>query len=145
MMRPNVAIMNGGVALALRRHPAIVKAYNGTLGDTGMVPMAYLQDLFELDEILVGRARYNSANKGQTMTLTELWGKNLALVYKNPQASPRRGLTFGLTAEHGARVSQEQADGTIGLRGGIRLRVGESVKELVVADDVSYLFSNAIA
>ena len=145
MMRPNTAVMNGGVALALRRHPAIVKAYNGTLGDSGMVPMAYLQDLFELDEILVGRARYNSANKGQTMTLSELWGNNLALIYKNPQASVRRGLTFGFTAEHGSRISAEQADSTIGLRGGTRLRVGESVKELVVADDVSYLFSNAIA
>ena len=145
MMRPNTAIMNGGVALALRRHPAIVKAYNGTLGDSGMVPMQYLKDLFEIEEILVGRARYNGANKGQTMTLTELWGNHLTLIYKNPQATPRRGLTFGMTAEHGARVSQEQVDSTIGLRGGMRLRVGESVKELVVADDVSYLFTNAIA
>lgn len=145
MMRPNVMIVNGPVALALRRHPKIVKAYHGTLGDTGMVPMGFLQELFELDRILVGRARYNSANKGQTMALSELWGKHCTLIYLHPNATPQRAVTFGLTAEFGGRVSQRRPDPDIGLRGGTRMRVGESVKELVLATDVSYQFINAVA
>jgi hypothetical protein len=145
MMRPNVAVTNPAVALALRRHPVMVKAYNGTLGDSGMVPLAYLRDLFELDDILIGSAKVNTANKGQTMALSNVWGNHFSLIYRNPQASPRRGVTFGLTAEHGERVSQEQNDADVGLRGGTRIRVGESVKELVIATDVSYQFTNAIA
>jgi hypothetical protein len=144
MMRPNLAVTNATVALALRRHPAVVKSFNGTLGDTGMVPLAYLRDLFEID-IQIGSARSNTANKGQAMTLEHIWGSHFTLIYKNANAAPRRGLTFGLTATHGRRVSQERPDGDMGLRGGTRVRVGESVKELVVADDVSYHFANAIA
>jgi hypothetical protein len=33
----------------------------------------------------------------------------------------------------------------LGLRGGVRVRVGESVKELVIAKDLGYFFENAIA
>lgn len=145
MMRPNVMVLNGKSALALRRHPRIIKAFNGSLGDTGLIPMSFVAELFELDQIVVGRARYNSANKGQALTLTELWGNHCALLYRNPQASPRKGITFGFTAEHGSRIAQSRRDPDIGLRGGERMRVGESVKELVIADDVSYLFQNVVA
>ena len=145
MMRPNVMIINGQVALALRRHPKLIKAYHGTLGDVGMVPLGFVQELFELDRIVVGRARYNAANRGQTLTLAELWGKHCTLIYQHPSATPQRGVTFGLTGEHGTRLSQRRPDPDIGLRGGTRIRVGESVKELVVASDVSYQFINAVA
>ena len=144
MMRPNTLVLNGVAALALRRHPMLLKAFHGSLGDAGMVPLAFIQELFELDRIVVGRARYNSANKGQTLTLTELWQNHCALLYINPHATPSKGITFGFTATHGRRVAQSRRDPDIGLRGGLRMRVGESVKELVVADDVSYLFRNVI-
>lgn len=144
IMRPNTLVCNGAVALALRKNPNVIKAYNGTTGDKGMVPLQFLEELLEL-EIIVGRSRYNSANKGQTMTLSYLWGKHAALIYKNSTATPRRGLTFGLTAEHGSRVAGSQQDPNIGLRGGTRHRVGESVKELIVANDVAYFLENATA
>ncbi|MDF6001937.1 hypothetical protein P4050_30580 [Pseudomonas aeruginosa] len=43
-LRPNIGRVLGCRASAtiLRRHLKIVKAYNGTLGDEGMVPMAFL-------------------------------------------------------------------------------------------------------
>ena len=144
MMRPNVMVLNGVSALALRRHPMLLKAFHGSLGDAGMVPLAFIQELFELDRIVVGRARYNSANKGQTLTLTELWQNHCALIYINPHATPSKGITFGFTATHGSRLAESRRDPDIGLRGGVRMRVGESVKELVVADDVSYLLRSVI-
>ena len=53
-------------------------------------------------------------------------------------------MTFGYTAQFKDRVSGSIVDPDIGLRGGQRVRVGESVKELVVAKDAGYLFENVI-
>ncbi len=144
LMRPNVMTLSSAGALALRRNANIVKAYHGNTGDDGMVPMSFIQDLLELEEIIIGRARYNNANKGQAMTISQLWQPHCALTYRNKSAQPNKGLTFAITAEHGGRVSQSKEDGNIGLRGGVRVRVGESVKELVLAADVAYFFENVI-
>ena len=42
-------------------------------------------------------------------------------------------------------IASFQADPNIGLRGGQRVRVGESVKELVTAPDLGFFFENAVA
>jgi len=139
-MRPNVLVTNGASLLALRRNQNVVKAFHGNTGDDGMVPVSFLEQLFELT-ILTGRARYNSANKGQTLALSELWGNNAALLYLNPSAAPSKGLTFGLTAEYESRIARSKEDSDIGLRGATVLQVGESVKELVMAADCAYFFS----
>lgn len=142
-MRPNVMQLSSNGLLALRKNASIVKAYNGSLGDSGMVPVPWLEALFEV-EIVVGRARYNTAKPGQTMTLTRLWGNNALLFYRNPSAMPNRGLTFGLTAQFDSRVAQRMDLPNVGLRGGVKMRVGESVKELVLASDVAYFIEGVI-
>ena len=144
LVRPNVMVINGTAALALRRHPELIKAYNGTSGDTGMVPLDFIRQLFDLDDIVVGRARYNSANKGQTMTLSYLWGPHCALIYRNPNAKPQRGITFGWTAQFKGRVAGTRQDPDIGLQGGTRVRVGEMVDEKIVANDVAYFLENVV-
>ncbi|MTI11657.1 phage capsid protein, partial [Sansalvadorimonas verongulae] len=129
-------------AVQLRRNPSVVKAYNGSLGDDGLVPMSFIRDLLEIEEILVGSAQHNAARPGQDMTLERLWGNHCALTYRNMNARPNKGVTFGMTAEHGQRVSSTRQDGNIGLRGGEVIRVGESLTELVVCDDVAYFLEN---
>ena len=42
-------------------------------------------------------------------------------------------------------VAGEVIDPNIGLRGGKRIRVGESLREKILAADCGYLFENAIA
>jgi len=143
-MRPNVMTLNSAGLLALRRNDQILQSYHGNTGTEGMVPVSYLRDLLELDAIIIGRARYNSANKGQTMTLTELWGNHCALTYRNISAMPNKGLTFGLTAEFGRRIARSKRDDDIGLRGATIQQVGESVKELVLANDTGYFISGVI-
>lgn len=143
-MRPNTMIINSASLLALRRNDQVLQSYHGNTGTEGMVPVAYLEDLLEV-KILVGRARYNSANKGQTMTLAELWGKKCALLYLNPSAAPNKGLTFGLTAQYESRIARSKNDPDVGLRGATVLQVGESVKELVMAADTGYLIEGTLA
>lgn len=145
LMRPNVAVMGNQVASVLRRHPAILKAYNGNAGDTGIVPLQFIADLFDLEEVLVGQGWVNTAKKGQAVNLQRVWGKSLALIYRNKLANTQRGATFGLTAQYGQRIAGSEYDKNIGMRGGQTVRVGESVKELLMANDLGYLIADAVA
>jgi hypothetical protein len=146
LMRPNIGVMGRAVYTALIQHPAIVAAYNkfGTTA-VGRVPMSFLADQFELDDIYVGEGWYNSAKPGATPNMVRLWGKSLALLVRNKDVSTIGGVSFGYTAEWGTRVAFSWYDENIGLRGGTRVRVGESVKELIVANDLGYLFDAAVA
>ncbi|WP_419534738.1 hypothetical protein [Endozoicomonas sp.] len=143
--RPNVMITSRKVAVALRRNPSIVKAFNGTISDDGLVPLSFVKELLEIDEILVGAAYYNSARPGHEMQLERIWGNHCSLIYRNPTARPNRGVTFGMTAEHGQRVSGTRQDANIGLRGGEAIRVGESVDELIICNDVAYHLESVIS
>ena len=145
IMRPNIGVLGRAVSTALRRHPKVVKAYNGTLGDEGLVPLQFLADLFELEEILVGDARVNTARPGQTVSLQRTWGKHAAFLYRDPLAGPDGGTAWGYTAQWGGRVAGSKEDPDVGLRGGQRVRSGESVVELVTAKDLGCFFENAIA
>ena len=147
IIRPNVMVMGRRVATALASNPTIVKAYNGTSGDTGIVPMQFIANLLEFDEILVGEGWVNVAKKGQTPKLVRAWGTDAVMYYRSPvTASPTGIMTFGFTAEWGQRIAGTiDNDPNIGLRGGTRVRVGESVKELIVASDVGYLFKAAVS
>lgn len=145
VMRPNIGVLGRRTSTWLRRHPKVVKAYNGTTGDDGMVPMQFLADLLELEAILVGEARLNIARPGQAASLVRAWGPHAAFIYRDRLADSNSGTTFGFTAQWGDRISGSEYDRDIGMRGGQRVRVGESVKELITAPDLGYFFENAVA
>jgi len=150
LIRPNIGVLGRAVYSQLRQHPKVVAAVfsmGGNAATGGVASLRAIADLLELDEIYVGEGYYNSAKKGQTATMARVWGKHAAFLYQNSNVqSPTGGVTFGFTAEYGNRVAGTiENDPDIGLRGGTRVRVGESVKEVVSAADVGYLFINAVA
>ncbi|MBE0328545.1 major capsid protein, partial [Klebsiella pneumoniae] len=98
IMRPNVAVLGRATATALRQNPSIVKAYNGTQGEDGMVPLEYIRQLLELDEIIVGSAFVNIARPGQKPVLVRAWANHAAFIYRNLLADTQGGVTFGFTA-----------------------------------------------
>lgn len=53
-------------------------------------------------------------------------------------------ISWGFTAEFGTRLSGSIDDPDIGLTGGRRVRVGERVRELVVAKEIGVLIQGAI-
>lgn len=145
IMRPNIMILGQKAATALRTNKKIVKAYNGTLGDSGLVPLEYLRELFELDQIFVGQTLVNTVNQAKKPVLASAWGGHCALIYRDVLADAQHGTTFGLTAQFGTREVRTIFDEDIGYRGGNRHRVGESVKELITAPDLGYFLENVIA
>ena len=143
--RPNKMVIGQLVATKLTTHPKLLQAYHGTNGQYGKLPLAFLAELLGLDEIIVGQSYVNTAAKGQTPTVTRIWGKSIVLYYQAPFSLDTKGFTFGITAQWGERIEGEYFTEKLGLRGSDVLRVGESVKELVLAPDCGYLIQQAIA
>ncbi|MFP4137476.1 MAG: hypothetical protein ACLFSR_03870 [Halomonas sp.] len=144
LVRPNVLVLGSKAWTKLSMHPELVKAMHGTSGDAGRISRSFLAELLEIDEILVGQAFANSANQAQDPNIKRLWGNHAALIYRNSNATTRGGVTFGLTAQWGDRVAGQWEERDAGLRGGTRVRVGWSLRELVVAPDVGYLFQDVV-
>lgn len=150
LVRPNKMVLGRAVYTKLRQHPKIVAAVfamGGNAAQGGVVSREAIADLLELEEIIVGEGWVNTAKKGQAPTMSRVWGKSAVLFYQSPVLSSPEGImTFGYTAQWGERIAGTiQNDPDIGLRGGTRVRVGESVQEVIAANDAGYLFQTAVA
>lgn len=147
--RPSLLTMGREVWSKVGSHPKVVNAVKGNVTDSGMISVAQFLELLSgegITEIAIGDAWVNTAKPGQPVALRRAWGKHMSLTYNNPVANPEGGgITFGYTARYGGRISGRIDDPDIGLEGGQRIRVGERVKELVVAQDVGYFIQNAVA
>lgn len=144
LMRPNIGVFGQAVWTKLIMHPRIVKAVHGNSGDSGIARRQQIADLFELEEVLVGSSRLNTARKGQSPTLARVWGNSAAFLHRNRMADTNSGLTFGFTAEYGTRVAGTLDEPKVGLRGSKRVRTGESLRELIVANQAGFLIDQAI-
>jgi len=144
VMRPTVMVIGQQAWTALRMHPKVVKAAHGNAGDSGVAQREAVAEILEIRKILVGQGWYNIANKGQTMSKERIWGNSVALIYQNNIADTRGTPTFGITAQFKERVLKEIRDDDIGLKGGVKMRVGEYVRELIVAPDFGYLMQDVI-
>lgn len=144
IMRPNKAVIGQAAWTQLRQHPAILKAVNKNSGDAGLASREAVAELFELEEIIVGEGWVNTAKPGQAVSLSRVWGKHMVLFYQDPTANTQRGMTFMLTPQFGSVVAGQEPDKNVGLRGGVKVRNGETVDELIVANDLAYLIEDCV-
>jgi hypothetical protein len=148
LMRPNTMVIGREPFSKLIQHPKVNKAIHGNSGDTGIVTRQQLANLFELSNgVHVGESRLNTARKGQTTTYARVWGKHTALLWLDPLAT-QPGLdrvTFGWTAQYRTRFSGSIPQPKLGLRGSTLVRVGEGVKEVIVANQTGFFIEDAIA
>jgi hypothetical protein len=154
LMRPNVLVMGRRVFSRLRVHPRITAALApSSIGNTPTssatgrpATTQALAELLEVDRIVIGESWVNTAKPGQAATLARVWGNHAAALHINPAASIRgNAITFGFTAEWGSRVAGSMPEPKVGLRGAQRVRAGESLRELVVANDTGFLWRDAVA
>jgi hypothetical protein len=154
LIRPNIGVIGRLAWSKLRVHPKITAALapssngNSATANAAGAPASTqaVAELLELEQIYVGEGWVNTAKPGQPATMTRLWGKHMAFLHQNPAASIRgNAITFGMTAQYGTRVAGSIPAPEIGLRGALRLRVGESVNEIITASDVGYFFQSIVA
>lgn len=148
LVRPNLAVFSQKVYDRLRTHPKVVAAAYATGGNAatgGVVTRDALARVLEIERIEVGQSYVNTAKPGQTPTVTRTWGNHAAFLHINPLANSRSAqATFGYTAQWQGRVSGTIPEPQTGLRGATRVRVGESVNELVVMSGAGYFIEDAI-
>lgn len=144
IVRPNVAVMSRLVWSRLSRNAKLVKAIKGSLGSTKVTPEEFTAH-FELAALHIGPARVSRSPKGRAPSLERVWGPTIAFHFRDLAATEQRGVTWGVTVPYGTPVAGATPDGDIGLRGGVRVRAGESLKELVLAKDAGCLLRNVIA
>jgi hypothetical protein len=144
VMRGNICVMGQPVWTKLRQHPKVVSAVLGNSGTSGVITKEQLAEKLEVNKVYVGSGWVNTAKKGQSPTMVRVWGKHLAFHYQDTMATTQDRVTYMYTAQFGDRVAGQIAEPKTGLRGAVRVRAGESVKEVVSATDLGYLFVNAV-
>ncbi len=143
-MRPNRLVLGHTAWSSLSSHPAIVASVNRNAGDKGIATRQAVADLFEVQEVLVGVGRVNVNKPGQAANIGRIWGNHIAGLFIDETVTPDTGgMTFGLTAQYGGRVGGTKPL-DIGLRGGLMVRAGESVDEVIIAKRAGFLIEDAV-
>lgn len=144
LVRPNTIVFGQESWSKFRIHPDIVQACKGGAQTSGTVTRQQVADLFEVSDVLVGAGRHNVARKGQQPNFQRCWGKHIALLSIDQMAAEADQPTFGWTAQWGDKVAGTINDADIGIEGGVRVRSGEHVKEVIAAPDAGYFIENAV-
>jgi hypothetical protein len=145
LIRPKYMALGRQVWTMLSTHPKVLQGVFRTQQTGGVASIRAVADLLELDDIFVGDGFYNTAGRGQAPVYQRVWGKHALLFSSSPMSAMAGQPTFGFTAQFGDVIAGTLPAPEKGLRGGVRVRVGESVKEVLTAPDAAYFFQNAVA
>ena len=141
----NTMVIGAQAWAALSTHPELVSAYYRNPADKGIIPPEFLARLFDgVSRILIGRAWVNTAQKGKGEALARIWGPHIALYHLDPSPMDIGSATFGFTATYGPRYAGRWDTRDIGLSGGIVVRTGEMIGEIISARDYGYLIQDAV-
>lgn len=144
LMRPNTLVMGQDVWTKVRRHAKLVKAVRNDSGE-GAISTQNLSELLEIQRVVIGRSRVNAVRPGKPARLERVWGNNIALVYLDPSASfAAGGITFALTAQWGERIAGEYDVPSVGMRGAVVVRAGESLREIALAPHAGFLIQGVL-
>ncbi|PRA86944.1 capsid protein [Ochrobactrum sp. MYb29] len=146
--RANTISMGQEVWEVIKRHPRLIKAVKGGMTSDGAISREQFAELMEIDpaRFYVGISMENAAAKGQPVNLVKVWGNSIQLSYVDTsKASPEDNiLTWGFTAEYETRIAGSLPAPEVGLKGGIRIRVGEMVEEVVCAKSLGFIIRDAV-
>lgn len=126
----------------LRRHPKVLDVLKYV--QPGYPMRQALANLFDLDDILVGKAWKDTANIGAAASYSKVWGKFFGVlrVANNPTT---QSAAFGHTFRMGQKVTSEWFDPKLGVDGGYWGKVGFHEDHKIVAADTGWLIAGAIA
>ena len=145
LMRPNLITLGQPVWNKVATHPKLIAKLYGAASTRGKARLADLAEELEVPQIIVGKARVNTARKGQAAVLARAWGKHCSMTYVDKLANNERGMTFGMTVPLGSRATRVIPEPKIGIGGSQRVQVEEQLAEVIVAANCGYFFQDAVA
>lgn len=149
---PNKLVLAWPVYQALRKHPLIIDRIKYTTKTfAGTITPALLAAAFDVDEVLVSRAVYNTAAENVAASMSFAMGKHALLCYAAPSPGlmvPTAGYTFawqGFTGLNslGVRTAQIPMN-WLGL-GTIRNECDMAFDMQVVGTDLGYFFASIVS
>lgn len=127
----------------LARHPAVLDLFKYNGSSPGLATPGMLASWFGLDEILVAKARKDTANEAQAASYSRIWGNCFGVLRVATSASLRNA-AFGYTLRFGQIVTTQWFDQSVGTDGGYYARVAVKEDHKIVASDTGFLISTPI-
>lgn len=144
IVEPNTLTIGLDGWRALRRHPKLIKsARPASTSGEGRLTMDELKELLEIETILIGKAHLNIAKPGQQESIQRVWTAHASLTFTERVVKSSKVYTFAATARLGGKQAFKHFDANCGLQGGNVIRVGERIRELVMAKQAGWFFQNA--
>lgn len=146
-VRANTLVFGQAAWQVFRALPEVLDAvkstsrYQGSPG--GLATVSEVAALFEVERLLVGRARYITSNPGQAAIYDRLWGKHAAAFYIEPEPSIK-SITFGATFVETNRLTLRGFDEKKGIKGAHYIKVAWNSDEKIIASDLGYFIQNAV-
>mgnify|MGYP000116605629 CR=1 FL=1 len=119
---------------------------------SGAVPMQValetIAELIGVDKVIVGRAKYNSAQEGLTAVSDYVWGKSAALLRVEPNPDPLMTETFGYTYRFGGKAYRNEVipDRLGGGMGGQYIKLSTFEDDVVIGGaNTGYLLTTVIS
>jgi hypothetical protein len=98
---------------------------------------------FGFDDVLIGRARTDTANSGQAANYGRIWSTDFFSVIRVAKRPTVRSLQFGSTFRfNGDPLTTEWTDPKIGKRGGVYAKVAVSEDHKIVAGDAAFFIND---
>lgn len=135
-----IAFMSVPVWNALSVNPFMTGMLNVT---DGMMTRKQFQDWFGLDDVLIGAAREDTANEGQSESESRIWTDVFGII-RVARSPSRRNAVFGYTFREKAPTQRMWFDPGSGEEGGWYTQGSFADKSEVVAGDTGYLLTTVI-
>lgn len=142
---PNAAVMDWKVANTLAYHPGILEALGFTQNRAGQLSDAELAKAMGVERLYIAKAMYNSANEGQSDSLSAVWGKDIVLFHAPVQAAPYQvslGYRVALEGRSQRRVTKYDINNPPNATG---ITCDDSYDFVITKPGAGYLIKDAIA
>lgn len=142
---PDTAIMSWEVANKLRYHPALLDAMGFKFAKPGGLVDADLAVALNVQRVLIGSASYESANEGQTSSLSAVWGKNIIFAVC-PTVAQQQQVSLGYLVKYSDKTPRQvYKEAQFNPPGSNAILVEDHYDMLLSNVLAAYLIKNAIA
>jgi len=142
---PNVAVMPMEVFFALQSNKqAKVTTANGGTIQKDPLTLTQCERVLGVDRILIGQVRRETAKKGQTSSLANVWGKSVLFAYVNPNPSPEQfEKSFGYQFILQAPIVDQYYD--VDPKDVLHVRYEEAYDDVILDAATAYLFTTVVS
>jgi hypothetical protein len=148
-MEANVLVLSYGVYQALRLHPAVIDRIKYTMGaEARNINEQLLAAAFDVDEVLVSKAVYNTSQEGVAGNYQFVMGNHALLAHRTPAPSltePSAGYIMAWTGVYGAGNAAGVASWEVPMPhlgpNTIRIEAAMAFDMQSIATELGYFFS----